>query len=162
MMIQRIQSVYLLLAFISLSLLFLFPVLEYSAPDKGTGPVLTHKLYAFEETVDNPVTKTNPDYKTFYTENSLVIVLCMLFVLAAIFFYTKRKRQMAFCWLAILCMLIATVLIYFRIKPNEVPASLKRLGIGAFPLSVSMLLTVFARRSIKKDEDLIRSADRLR
>ena len=160
-MIQRIQTIYLLLAFVALGLMFFFPIVEFTSnqpvpglPHGSTGAYLDYKVYAFEETADNPLTPVKPDFTALFIENTLAIGIIGLF--------NDRKMQKIMCWTAVIFMLICVGLIYYHINPEKVATTNRQLGIGAFMLSVALVFTMFARRGIQKDDDLIRSADRIR
>ena len=168
-MLQRLQTIYFLLSGLSLGLLFLFPVIEFSSnqaePNIGLrehGSMLNYKVYAFEETADNPSTPTFPDYQVYFIANTLIISTSILLTLLSIALYKNRKIQLLICWIAIICMLISAILIYLKIDPDKIVSVDRHVGIGSFALSVALILTLFARRNIRKDEDLVRSADRLR
>lgn len=168
-MIQRIQTIYLLLAFAALGLMFFFPIVEFTSnqpvpglPHSSTGAYLDYKVYAFEETADNPLTLVKPDFTALFIENTLAIGVSMIILLVAIGLFNNRKMQKILCWTAVVCMLICVGLIYLHINPEKVATTNRQLGIGAFMLSVALVFTMFARRGIQKDEDLIRSSDRIR
>src|ERR1700712_5673179 len=117
-MIQRIQTVFLALAFIALALLFLLPIAEFSStklslgdslihlPVTASGSSLNYRIYAFEETADLPATPQKPDYSEFYLINTLALVAGLLLLLICIFLYKNRKRQLLVCWSAVLIMII--------------------------------------------------------
>lgn len=172
-MIQRIQTLYLLVAFIALSMMFIFPVVTFTSnqpvsgiPQTSQGAFLDYKIYAFEETADNPATPVKPDYSNIFVANALAIGVSILLVLVTVSMFNNRKMQMTMCWLTVCCMLICVGLIYYEVNyivnPNKIVHTNEQMGIGAFSLSVGLIFTLFARKSIKKDDDLVRSADRIR
>jgi len=144
-MIQRIQSLYLLIAaVISLGLTSVFPLWTNKA---GT------------------------DYNALnlITESDMAImVVPILFILSgiisliSIFLYKKRKNQFVITRLNILINLILLgVLIYHLLTlSGETQVSEKGIGVG-LPIIVIVLL-VLANKAIKGDEDLVKSVDRLR
>jgi len=91
----------------------------------------------------------------------LVFILLGIASLVAIFLYKKRQRQM---WvvriflLAIIVVLVHNFYIEWQVDfhPNRIVAT-----IGIVCL-VSGILGILALRAIRKDEKLVRSADRLR
>jgi len=137
-MIQRIQTLYLLLvAVLSGVLPFIFPLWQ-------------------DELGENPV---------FFTQNTTHIILFGLsFTLSlfSIFEYKKRQNQFVLNRLNIVLNLILLGLFVYRsLKlPGEEISSKK--GIGIFLPILVIVLLVLANRSIKKDEELVKSADRLR
>jgi hypothetical protein len=137
-MIQRIQSLYLLLAFlVNLVLPFLFP------------------LWTF---------KAGKDY--FFMQNQVYIVLFGISItlsLLSILSFKKRQNQFVIGRLNMIINLILLGLFVYRSLnvSGETPAVSEK-GIGMFLPIVAIVLLVLANKAIKKDEDLVKSADRLR
>jgi hypothetical protein len=131
-MIQRIQTVYLLLvAGLMASMLFL--------------PVATI------ESVD-----------AIHWSFSVESVLTALLALAAIFFYKKRPLQITFCYIILGLLVLFYLNIFFDLwLPNRGNAGLKIEVSAVFPF-FALVLDILALYAIRKDEKLIRSADRLR
>ncbi len=143
-MIQRIQSIYLLLASaVSGGLIFVFDLWEN----------LKNEVYALD---------------LLSRESILLNAIPLLFILAAvisvvaIFLFNNRKLQFVVGRITILINLfLLGLLIYVSLKlPGEVSISEK--GIGMFLPILAILLVVLANKAIKKDEDLVKSVDRLR
>jgi len=143
-MIQRIQTVYLLLSSVICGgLIFVFSLWEN-----------------FEKKVFAP--------ELIFRTTILLKIIPVLFFLAAIgalvtiFLFKNRKLQFAIGRLLILINLfLLGVLVYVSLTlPGEVSISEK--GIGMFLPIIAVLLIVLANKAIKKDEDLVKSADRLR
>lgn len=157
-MIQRIQSVYLLMAILfNLGMAFL-PVFSINEPD------LNLRVYAFTQSVTDvsgiTVTKPAP----------LLILLSVLVAIVAtvsvIFMYKDRKKQIRLCYLLYLLQFIIVLLATVWITTTY-HISLSELSTKAHPLSmifplVSMWWVFIAQRAIKKDEELVRSVDRIR
>lgn len=142
-MIQRIQSIYLLLVVIfSGGLIFVFPILEG---------------------VDNKVFALDLFSDTAMINKSLPILFLLSAVLAlyTIFSFKDRKRQFVLGRFIILINLILLgLLIYLSLNLPGEDASKK--GIGMFLPVLAILFSVLANKAIKKDEDLVKSVDRLR
>ena len=143
-MIQRIQTIYLLIASaISGGLIFVFNLWNN----------LKDEVFALE---------------LFERESLLLKIIPLLFILSAvvsfstIFLFKNRKLQFVVGRLIILINLfLLGLLIYVSLTlPGEVSISEK--GIGMFLPILVILLIVFANKAIKKDEDLVKSVDRLR
>lgn len=136
-MLQRIQSVWLLLASVCSFLTIKFPF--YS----GTN------------------SKGEASYQLVATENIYLLVLTIaiaVVLLITIFLYKNRVLQLRLCVLAILLEAV-TLFLYYR--------ELKTFTVGTYSLtallhSFIILFIVLAARSINKDEKLIKSTDRLR
>ena len=96
--------------------------------------------------------------------NKLVPVLFFLSALVAIisiFSFKDRLKQFVLGRIIILINLfLLGVLIYLSLNlPGEVTSEK---GIGMFIPTIAILFTVLANKAIKKDEDLVKSVDRLR
>ena len=104
----------------------------------------------------------------FSSENGLVQIVPVFFLVSAIlsiatiFLFKNRKLQFVLGRLNILINLILLgLLVYLSLNlPGEAAVSEK--GIGMFLPVLVVLLLVFANKAIKKDEDLVKSVDRLR
>lgn len=142
-MIQRIQSIYLLIiAIISVGLIFMFELWTVSEA----------KVFAFDLfSSDSILNKLIP---VFFVASGLI-------ALYAIFQFKNRKLQFVLGRLIILINLfLLGILIYVSLNlPGEVSSEK---GIGMFIPTVAILFSVLANKAIKKDEDLVKSVDRLR
>lgn len=136
-MIQRIQTVYLLVsAIISGGLIFVF------------------HLWTTEN--DVPVfAKDNMTYLLLFLGSTLLSLI-------SIFQYKKRQSQFVLGRLNIILNFILLGLFVYQllIPPGESQISEK--GVGIFMPIFSIVFLVLANKAIKKDEDLVKSVDRLR
>ena len=142
-MIQRIQSIYLLLVVIlSGGLIFVFPILEG----------VDNKIFALDLFSDTAmINKSLP----------ILFLLSAVLALYTIFSFKDRKRQFVLGRFIILINLILLgLLIYLSLNLPGEDASKK--GIGMFLPVLAILFSVLANKAIKKDEDLVKSVDRLR
>lgn len=144
-MIQRIQSVYLLIAtLLSGGLIFIL------------------NLWVNEQGIEFFV------MDSFNSGNILLKVMAVLFfvssvlTLIAIFQFKKRQLQFVLGRLSILTnFIILGIVIYFSQNlSGEINVSEK--GIGLLIPILTVVFVVIANRAIKKDEDLVKSVDRLR
>lgn len=136
-MLQRIQTVYMILAILAMAALYLwFPTVQDS---EG---VLV-------------ITKNEP---MVYVPLFGAIVLTVL----AIINYKKRQLQFVLNRLGIILnFFLLGVFVYRALSiPGETLVSEK--GIGVLIPVVSIVLLVLANRAIRRDENLVKSADRLR
>ncbi|MCH8904849.1 MAG: DUF4293 domain-containing protein [Bacteroidetes bacterium] len=146
-MLQRIQSVYLLLAAICAGLCFPLPFWEGRAGIEGES-----------------VTVLSVDL-----QDNLILFEFTFFIgltcFVNIFLFKNRPLQITISWLIItLSIILLTAIGYFILRVINTEGSLidqsLRLGM-ALPVLIIIFLFL-ARKGIKKDEDLVRSADRLR
>ncbi len=90
---------------------------------------------------------------------SLLLVLSTLLALFAIFQFKNRIRQLMIVYLSRLCIAIIAIsfLIFILFKEDE-----NQLYYGSFLLVLPYIILFFSAYFIKKDEKLVRSADRIR
>ncbi len=152
-MIQRVQSIWLFLASFTLFMLLLLPIVTKT--DNGTEFwVLASGLYQKAST------------GTVKMESFLPLMLgtivIALIALANIFTYKNRNLQKRICNVVI----ILTVGLSFWISQaaQKIPGGLEGAGynLGAFMPILTIIFCFLAFRGIRKDELLIKSADRLR
>lgn len=157
-MIQRIQSVYLLLAAIAMGLTAYFPL----ADAIGSNDSLV--LYTYK--IVSLVPDSSPDLPVYFMWPMEVIsVLVLIISLVTIFFYKNRMRQLGIIRIAIILLIIMIALFFFYYSPELEHISEGILGYkvpGAYLPIASFLFFILAYRGIIADEKLIRSADRLR
>lgn len=142
-MIQRSQSLYLLLVVLLSVLLLFLPVYEYGAAD-GLTALKSFRL----------------------GDNVLLSILngaVALLSAGAIFLFKNRPLQIRISGLS---MLITTILIglLFFLADNMSTTLEQRLTYryGAYLPILQLIFSFLAQRAIRKDEELVRSADRLR
>jgi hypothetical protein len=158
-MIQRIQSVFLFLAFIATVAIFFYPIAGIYSD------LFTYKFYVYE--LKNMV-PGEPSLFTFMTTFPLLLLNIIIGAMSVtcIFLYKNRIRQAKIVRLAILLEIVFIALVFFVyagiIEKNlhSTPDYLEEAGIY-FPL-ISLIFLILAYRFILKDERLVRSADRLR
>lgn len=143
-MIQRIQSVWLLLAAACAAALFFFPIY---------GGVLQN------DTVDNYLASSS--YLLF-----LLAIISAALPFITIFLFRNRKLQLKLTFLNILVGIGLIVMIY--LKANEFAAqnatvfkSSSYKIAAALPV-LAIILSIMAYRGISTDEKMVKSADRLR
>ena len=137
-MIQRIQTLYLLLAFVTTSILLFFIPLWILKDGK--------EFYFMQSQV--------------YT---IILGLSTALTLLSVVSYKKRQNQFVIGRLNIILNLILLGLFVYRSLnlSGETPAVSEK-GIGMFLPVIAIVFLVLANKAIKKDEDLVKSVDRLR
>jgi len=156
-MIQRIQTLYLSIVAAACILLFFFPLAEYPNDIQGT---YIFYITGVRYMMDPPITVQ------FWTTFPLLLLVILTMALAfiSIFLYKKRRIQLLLVNIAFLFMiiLISLVLLYYNghfEKLFNTPISYQ---FGIFIPLVSLGLLILASRAIRKDESMVKSADRLR
>lgn len=148
-MIQRIQSIWLLLAAITILCLLFVPIIGI-ASNAGY-----HTLYG------SGLKTASADGSTTNIPLLISTVFAGLISLVNIFNFRNRKLQIRIALLNIILILALSVW-FFQIINGVSGATQFDLEPGIYLSLVAIIFTLLAIRGIKKDEKLIRSADRLR
>ena len=152
-MIQRIQSIYLLVASILLATIFVFPYAELLGAND--------QVYIFNY---NGLSILGQDNLYLLTVPPIILlVLTVLISFLSIFLFKKRILQMRLNFINLILILGYLGLNYYYIHSfsNQLNGMVSYKITAAFPL-VAVVLIFLAIKSIGKDEALIRSMDRLR
>ena len=150
-MIQRLQSLYLLLAALVQVLFasgtyFTYQVKNVSYFITGSG------------VFNSDGEKTGGDMKTL-----ILSIGISLIAFISIFLFKSRKRQIKLSRIGgLLTMAEIVFIIISYVKVKELPVNSLSIGYVNFILPISTLLFFLAAKSIKKDDELVRSVDRIR
>lgn len=157
-MIQRIQSVYLLLAAIAMGATAYFPLAD-SIGAKESLVLYTYKLVSM-------VPDSTLQVPTYFMWPMMGIsVLVFLVSVITIFMYKNRMRQLNILRVAVILLIVMIALFFFYYTPEMESISGGIVGYqvpGAYLPIASFVFYILAYRGIVADEKLIRSADRLR
>ena len=149
MVIQRIQSVYLLIAVILMVVFAFFPALSFDLADKTV-------LYGALETGRAGNMHINPLLFTLVT-----LISCLAFI--DIFLYKNLQRQMTVCFVDIiigLAMLVAIGIQAFVVGNRE-GWTVSWQWTVLLPV-LSIIFLMLAHKSMSNDKKKLRDADRLR
>jgi hypothetical protein len=152
-MIQRLQSVFLVLASAVMALLFTKPM-SFVTIDQALPPGTAQSMLA-----DG----------VFSTQDHLIllilVILGIILPVITLFLYKNRPLQMKLSRLTIalvsLSILLTSILFYQDYQKMAVGTEVT-VQYGYLMLVLAILFLVLALRYIRKDEKLVRSADRLR
>ena len=136
-MIQRIQSLYLFICALLSALVPMFFPLWKDA-------------------------KQMPVYFTSDITYIILFGLSAVMALISILLFKKRQNQFVLNRLNIILNFILIGLFVYRTLNLSGETSVSEKGIAMFVPLVSIVLLVLANKAIKKDEDLVKSVDRLR
>jgi hypothetical protein len=160
-MIQRIQSLYLLVATLCTAALFFVPMyflspgeLSATAETFRYGITGVYQLLGSEETLL---------YRTLPL--MFIVAIAGSLLLAAIFMYRKRPFQANLVRIALLLLLASALFQLWStntLRGSLAPGHTYNFSTGWVLLAVIFITGFLAIRGIKKDEALVRSADRLR
>ena len=153
-MIQRIQSIFLLAAFALQVLMLLLPITVFTI---DSDQLIVFKASGFE-------TK-GIEVESIYQTTIIFIFLSItaLLPLIALLLYKRRIIQMRLCiYNLILLIGFQGILFWFISRISSQFNAISSYQVAfIFPI-ISAILSYLAFRSIKKDENLIRSLDRIR
>lgn len=153
-MIQRIQTIYLLISIICLSIVSFNTVFF-------TGIIENGKVILTGNSMDT-IMSNNDEDKYSNIHLYIVFIAIGLISILTIFSYKNLKKQLQFArvnaFLYLLASIILTILVYFLAKGSK---SIE-IGLGFYILQIGLITSMLATRSIKKDKSLIESVDRLR
>ncbi|MBN1989465.1 MAG: DUF4293 domain-containing protein [Bacteroidales bacterium] len=155
-MIQRIQSLYLLVVAVLIAFIGIYPFAEIlKTSDLSLYTLGVKGLLPDDGTFTEPLFTVTP-----------VIVLAsvsLVLALVAIFLYKKRMLQIRLCVFNIVLLVGLQGLMYYYITAatGTIEGESSFGVVFIFPL-VSAILSFLALRAIAKDEALVRSLDRLR
>jgi hypothetical protein len=155
-MIQRIQTIYLFLVFI-FAIVFLFLPLGTLYTGAMAFDINAWKIESADDT-------QILEYSGYLRIMVLVVpFLIMILSLITTFMYKQRLLQIKLGKLNTLLHVLLIVVTFFYLDDIRIAYSGDlSYGIGIiFPL-ISMILIIIANRAIRRDENLVRSADRLR
>ncbi len=136
-MIQRIQSIYLLLAAIA-----------------SAGLIFVFSLYANEE-AGVVEAQDNLIFLSLFLGSALISFI-------TIFLYKNRKLQFVLGRLNIILNFILIGVLVYQSQILSGGAAAPEKGIGMLIPIISIVFIVLANKAIKRDEDLVKSVDRLR
>lgn len=136
-----------------MGLMFFFPVIRFIDPNSNT----------YELTYIGIVNIDKGDYIVKAIPLTILLVVIVLLLLIAIFSYKNRILQMRLSVFCILLMIGSIGLIYFYALhgKGKIGGEIFYLYPVIFPV-VSVILAFLAFKGVKKDEELVRSYDRIR
>ncbi len=150
-MIQRIQTVFLLLAIVCLGLFLWCPLVSLELPKSTSlvrGAILYHTLMFMEQ------------YYRYYF-NAIFTGTAIGFSLLAIFLFKKRSLQMLFCWFSILFIASAQGFVYYEYQTVVFEGDVVLLPWNLLSIA-AIVFQILAIVYIRKDEALLASTERLR
>lgn len=151
-MIQRIQTLFLLAVLVLSAIMCMGDLIKM---DNGTGTLFTISFAGLGEEGGEIIQRLWP--------LSVIMVIVPLLALIAIFLFKKRRLQMRVTMLVLLLSLGTLILgaFYIIMFDRKIDITVIWQVKAIFPL-ISAILAWLAYRSIMKDDQMVRSYDRLR
>jgi hypothetical protein len=154
-MIQRIQTLYLLIADLLIGVLFFVPFAE----------MMSNQGRSFLFNLSGIVSEAEASGTISQKSWPLFVLTCLIFALVIyiIFQYKNRVRQKQLSYLTIFLLIGLTATIFFSVWKctNMLGGNYSMKIYAAFPL-VAVVFVYLAIRGISKDEHLVKSIDRIR
>ena len=154
-MIQRIQSVYLLVAAILIGILYFLPFASF---------VVEQDMSMYHLSIKGLIPNTLGSKPLFHVLPLIIIISVIITTsIATIVLFKRRMFQIRLCIvnIALLIGLQGLMLYFVSMSKHQLGSHTTFSLIFVFPL-ISAILTFLSIRKIAKDEALVRSADRLR
>lgn len=177
-MIQRIQSLWLLLAATAIALMFAFPIATFHSESTGgmiydaeyNVLVKTGEVSCSDATMDEMITAGLPAMVNTAWLLTVLTILTGVLTCIAIFMYRNRVRQMrvvAFAFLLNVILIGLILLLFvknFQTAFDQLTAtqSAMHYSLSMWLPMISILFLLLAQHGIRKDEAKVRAADRLR
>lgn len=154
-MIQRIQSVYLLIAAILVGVLYFFPFASFVAEQDMSMYYISIKGLLPNVSAAKPIFRVIPLI--------LIISASLMVTIAAIMLFKRRMIQIRICIVNIVLAIGLQGLMYYyvSVSKHQLGAQSSFSIVFIFPI-IAAILSYLAIRGIAKDEALVRSMDRLR
>lgn len=153
-MIQRIQSLYLLVVALLSGLLFSMPVLSFS--------VISEPFF-YDLHLTGLVAKGGTEILISSSPLVMMVALNCIVAVVTIFLFKKRMLQVRLTIFNIVCLIGFVPLLWYFVHRVQVAYNADIIFnlIAAVPV-INILLSILALKAIGKDEALIRSIDRIR
>lgn len=145
-MIQRRQTVFMLLTAILSALLFFTPIIKIS------DSIIDFTIWGWSSI---------PGSKPYTWPLIGITILSVILPIYTIFIYKKRELQVKLCHLVMLLNVIFIVLV-FLVNDKDMDSVTKTCSFGMFIPLANIVFEILAIRGIKKDIELLKSVDRLR
>lgn len=152
-MIQRIQSVYFLLAGLFPAILFFLSLLSFECSGQ------TYSLSAFSFGVSGQPALHTPYGVIVFT------VLSVVLPIFTIFKFSNRPLQIKLAKYTLLlqALLAVTFAVYAWTFVGDYPQATNFTpGFGLLLWALTVVFTILAKKAVQRDEDLVRAADRIR
>jgi hypothetical protein len=145
-MIQRVQSLYLFLVTVLSAVLFLVPLFSIQSFAAATEPAGAQTPFMIN------------------TNSFLLILNCAIGAVAfiSIFLYRKRVTQIKACNLTMILICVFVGLLFYTADTLNGMNQRVQYQFGTYLPLIQLVFTFLALRGIKRDEELVKSANRLR
>ena len=159
-MIQRIQSFYIILVVILCAVMFVLPLSVYRSKVDGVELVIVNRLLVHSGGEAEMASLA-------VLPEAILSMAVGLISLSAFFFFRRRDLQIRLCRISFLLLTLLIFCLFFfeeqimkgRFAANEQSSAFLP---GSYAPLLAIGFIFLAIRAIRKDDDLVRSADRIR
>ncbi|MDM8176195.1 MULTISPECIES: DUF4293 domain-containing protein [Olivibacter] len=159
-MIQRIQTVWLLLASVTILVLFLFPYAQFS---DNSGIAMALKVTGV---LNNTGGRNQLSTSFTFILQAIATILLAVLPLITILKYKNRKKQVSLILVTLLLVILFAFWLFLSansaVEAVNKSLELNNIGIGALLIPPYIIFLLLALKGINHDTKLIKSADRLR
>jgi len=154
-MIQRRQTIFLIFSILILIGYCFAPIVKVEGGGQSSYYLYPYSMH-FAKNIGFPVIG-----HYFVLVTVVAACITMALNLITIFLYTKRKVQIALCWLSIIPLIYAFCFVYYKWSSIEAIQD-QFFYFGNLSPLVAIVFIFLAIFYIRKDEELVKSVDRLR
>lgn len=156
-MIQRVQSIYIILSIVVVFIATLFPFGSYEIGDQ----VISFGAFGWESENNLLISNYPKVFSNYpYFIGYLFTISLSIFTLLK---YKNRKSQLSLGKANYFVLLITIIYMFLSVTlPEEIVSEDPTYGIGLYLMVSAIPLIFLANRGVKNDEKLIKSLDRLR
>lgn len=154
-MIQRIQTLYLLVAALLVATLFFVPFAELAGKDGA------HYLF----NISGINVNSSDGSKSLDNAWPVIVLVCLslIMVVLTIFLFKNRITQIRISYISISFLFgLKALMYYYTWSSNNVPIGGLHSKIYAVLPLIAAIFVFLAIRNIRKDENLVKSIDRIR
>lgn len=165
-MIQRIQTVLLLLVALCMALILAYPIWFEQSPDATKGIIVTALKMEVVDFGGTPLDGSDDiiveSTGTWYI--AAMAILASIIAIFSIFQFKNRLNQMKLGALNALIMSATLGVCFYKVYQfeNLINPAAGNFSLGFFLSAVAMILNILSNRFIRKDEKLVKSVDRIR
>lgn len=165
-MIQRIQTVLLLLVALCMALILAYPIWFEQSADATKGIIVTALKMEVVDFGGTPLDGSDDiiveSTGTWYI--AAMAILASIVAIFSIFQFKNRLNQMKLGALNALIMSATLGVCFYKVYQfeNLINPAAGNFSLGFFLSAVAMILNILSNRFIRKDEKLVKSVDRIR
>jgi len=162
-MLQRPQTLFMLLAFACLALGLVFPWFSTSLDAETTVKLFPYQVLTEGAHVES-MAALGTRVGVFPTLLAVLYGMCLALIIGTVFQYKKRPLQIRLLALANVLIITAVGLgaYIFHLAAGTGGTAVQSLDVGVLVMIAAPIFNILAINNIRKDERLVRSMDRLR